>query len=200
MYVLGRKCIGLFHTIVANLVVKMIRFIPPLQRVYRRWDTLWWRSVSGWTVIELVLVTAIAGIMVAVAMIQFGTLARNAKDAALQGLAGAYSGQLVIAIKDLKRLPTGGGSLGLCVPSGPSNRFRDCVYGRVPNPTLPGFTRSTYNNAANRFNICSDTNAAACTNALTAAGCGSSSERFIRVTYTPATGRLNILGPFNCLN
>jgi prepilin-type N-terminal cleavage/methylation domain-containing protein len=157
-----------------------------------------WREERGWTLVELALVIVILGLMAAVSMVQFGNITRDAKDATLQGLAGAYGAQLVIAVKNIKGLPTGGGSLGACIPTGTSNRFQNCVYSMVPNPTYPGFTRSAYNNGANRFNICSDTNTAACTNALTAGGCGSTSERFIRVTYSPATGALTIAGPFNC--
>jgi type II secretory pathway pseudopilin PulG len=156
------------------------------------------RSEAGWTLVELVVVIVVTGILTSAVMVQFGNIRRDAKDATLRGLGGAYGGQLVVAVNNIKGLPTGGGSLGVCRPTGNSNRFRDCVYSMVPNPTAPGFTRSTYNNGGNRFNICSDTNTAACTNALTAGGCGSTSERFVRVTYSPVTGAVTIAGPFNC--
>ncbi len=158
---------------------------------------LWWKE-EGWTLIELVMVILILGILTAVGMVRFNNIIRDTKDASLRGLAGAYGVQLVIAVNSIKGLPTGGGTLGACRPAGASNRFRDCVYSMIPNPTVPGVTRSAYNNAGNRFNICSDTNAAACTNAVIAGGCGSTSERFVRVTYNPVTGGLTIAGPFNC--
>jgi prepilin-type N-terminal cleavage/methylation domain-containing protein len=162
-----------------------------------------WRMETGWTLIELVVVILILGILATVTMVQISSLGRDAKDATLRGLAGAYGGQLVVAVNNIKGLPTGGGSLGVCRPTGISNRFRDCVYSMVPNPAPRGFTRSAYNNGNNRFIICSDTNTTACTvggpvGAPTANGCGSTSERFVQVRYIPATGALTITGPFNC--
>jgi hypothetical protein len=41
-------------------------------------------------------------------MIQFGNVTRDAKDASLQGMAGAYGAQLAIAVNNIKGLPTGG--------------------------------------------------------------------------------------------
>jgi prepilin-type N-terminal cleavage/methylation domain-containing protein len=157
------------------------------------------RSQGGFTLIELVLVVVVLGIIATVAVIRFSNITRDAKDAALRGLAGAYGGQLAVAISRIGARPTGGATLGNCLPApGTSNRFIDCVYGLVPNPTATRITRSTYNAGANRFNICTDTNAIACTNALIAGGCGSTTQRFVRVTYTPATGALTIFPPANC--
>lgn len=159
------------------------------------------RSQGGFTLIELVWVIVVLGIMTAVATIRFSNITRDAKDAALRGLAGAYGGQLAVAISRIKGRPTGGATLGNCLPApGTSNRFIDCVYTLVPNPTAAGITRSTYNTGANRFNICTDTNTTACTNALTAGGCGSTSQRFVRVTYTPATGALTVSPPAFCVS
>ncbi len=159
------------------------------------------KNESGFTLIELVLIIVVLGILGAVAMIQFGTITTDAKDASLTGLAGAYGGQLAIAVNTLRGLPTGGGGTtpgGDDGCGGGETAFEDCVYFDVPNPTTNGITRSTYDAAANAFNICSDTDAVACTNAAVAGGCGSTAERFVRVTYTPATGALTIAAPAAC--
>ena len=162
------------------------------------------KNESGFTLIELVLVIVVLGIMTAVAMVQFGNITRDAKDASLQGLAGAYGAQLAIAVNNVKGLPTGGAAVGTCLPApGTSTRFIDCVYNMVPNPTSTGITRSAYDTANDRFIICSDTDTTACTvggtvAAPTANGCGSTSERFVQVAYTPATGAVTISTPAAC--
>lgn len=157
------------------------------------------RSEAGFTLIELVLIIIVLGILGAVAMVQFGNITTNAKDASLQGLASAYSAQLAIAVNNVRGLPTGGATVGTCLPSpGTSDRFIDCVYSTVPNPTATGITRSTYDTAANAFNICSDTDTTACSNANPPGACGSTAERFVRVTYTPGTGALTISAPGAC--
>ncbi len=157
------------------------------------------KNQAGFTLIELVLVIIVLGILTAVAMIQFGNITQDAKDASLQGLAGAYGAQLAIAVNSVRGLPTGGVSSGTCLPApGTSTAFVDCVYNMVPNPTATGITRSTYDTANNRFNICSDTDTTSCGNAVPATGCGSTSERYVTVTYTPATGALTISTPAFC--
>jgi prepilin-type N-terminal cleavage/methylation domain-containing protein len=156
-------------------------------------------SQAGFTLIELVIVIVVLGILGAVAMIQFGTVTQDAKDSALKGLAGAYAGQLAIAVNTVKGLPlTGGTGGGVCTTT---RTFGDCVYGMVPNPTSTGITRSTYTVGSNEFVICSDTDATACTWAAAptgAGGCGSVAERFVRVTYAPATGAVTIAAPAFC--
>jgi len=151
------------------------------------------RSQAGFTLIELVIVIVVLGILGAVAMIQFGTITQDAKDASLKGMAGAYSAQLAIAVNTVKTLPTGGATSGAC---GTSVKFIDCVYSLIPNPTPTGFSRSTYDTANNRFNICTGTTT--CTNAIPAATCGSTADRFVTVTYTPATGAMTIAAPGSC--
>lgn len=157
------------------------------------------KNQSGFTLIELVIVIVVLGILGAVAMIQFGNVTRDAKDASLQGMAGAYGAQLAIAVNNIKGLPTGGaGGAPACLPApGTSTIFEDCVYEMVPNPTTPNIQRSLYLAAADAFNICSG--AAVCGTANPPAGtCTSTTERFVRVTYTSATGALTISAPANC--
>jgi prepilin-type N-terminal cleavage/methylation domain-containing protein len=155
------------------------------------------KNQSGFTLIELVIVIVVLGILGAVAMIQFGNITQNARDASLQGMAGAYGAQLAIAVNSVGGLPTGGATVAACLPApGTSTRFVDCVYNMVPNPTSTSIQRSTYDAAANAFNICSG--AATCSNLSPATLCTSTSERFVRVTYTAATGALTIAAPANC--
>lgn len=153
------------------------------------------KNQSGFTLIELVIVIVVLGILGAVAMIQFGNITTDAKDASLRGMAGAYGAQLAIAVNTLTGLPiTGGTGAGVCTTT---RTFGDCVYGQVPNPTTPNIQRSTYLAASDAFNICSG--AAVCGTANPPAGtCTSTTERFVRVTYTPATGALTISAPANC--
>lgn len=159
------------------------------------------KSSAGFTLIELVLVIIVLGILGAVAMIQFGNITQDARDASLRGMAGAYGAQLAIAVNTLRALPSGGGGTTAGADDGCAageTAFEDCVYFDVPNPTADGINRSTYDTGNNRFNICTDTNATACSNAIPAANCGATTERFVTVTYTPATGALTIAAPANC--
>jgi prepilin-type N-terminal cleavage/methylation domain-containing protein len=155
------------------------------------------KSQSGFTLIELVIVIVVLGILGAVAMIQFGNITQDAKDASLRGMAGAYGAQLAIGVNTVKALPSEGATVGAC---GASTRFVDCVYSLVPNATATGITRSAYDDtvAPDAFNICSDTDAVACGTANPATGCGSTAERFVRVTYNGTTGALTIAAPAFC--
>lgn len=154
------------------------------------------RSESGFTLIELVLIIVILGILGAVATIQFGNIIQDSKDAAVQGTAGSVSAQLATAINNAKALPdlTAGDTNCNTATTG-DNSFKNRVYncltfsGKVFKDSTLTLTATT---AA--FNVCTG---AACTGA-TGTSCGSTSERFIRVTYTSASGALTFTSPAAC--
>ncbi len=113
------------------------------------------KNQSGFTLIELVLIIVVLGILAAVAMVQFGNITTDAKNAALDGAVGPYSAQLAIAINNVRALPTGGVTVGTCLPSpGTSTAFVDCVYNMVLH-TGTGVTRGAWAAANNSFAICS---------------------------------------------
>ncbi len=61
---------------------------------------------KGFTLIELVLVIVVLGILAGFATIQFGTIVKDAKKAALDGAKSPYVAQLALAINTLKAVPT----------------------------------------------------------------------------------------------
>lgn len=153
------------------------------------------RSEAGFTLIELVLIIVILGILGAVATIQFGNIIRDSKDSAVVGGAASASAQVAIGINAAKTLPTATAGTGACnTGTGGDNSFNDRVYsclsftggvfkGSLENPTT-----------TNNFNICTG---AVCAG-TTGTGCGSTSERFVRVTYTATTGALSVTSPAAC--
>lgn len=153
------------------------------------------KNEKGFTLIELVLIIVILGILGAVATIQFGNIIRDAKDSSVVGGAASASAQLAVAINAAKALPTATAGAGACnTGTGGDNSFNDRVYsclsftggvfkGALENPTT-----------TNNFNICTG---AACAGA-TGTGCGSTTERFVRVTYTATTGGLAVTSSAAC--
>ena len=149
------------------------------------------RNEMGFTLIELVIVIVVLGILAAVITIQFGTVVQDSKDAAVQGLASTTSAQLALAINTLKALPTGGAA----------GTFKTNVHDTM---TATGKASiSAYDGANDRFAVCTLSGAGPCTiggtlAAPTAASCGSTTDRFIQVAYTSATGALAFTGPLSC--
>ncbi|MBI3595849.1 MAG: type II secretion system protein [Nitrospirae bacterium] len=153
------------------------------------------KNEKGFTLIELVLIIVILGILGAVATVQFGNIIRDSKDSSVVGGAASASAQLAIGINAAKTLPTATAGTGNCnTGTGGDNSFNDRVYsclsftggvfkGGLENPTT-----------TNNFNICTG---AACAGA-TGTGCGSITERFVRVTYTSTTGALAVTSPTGC--
>lgn len=155
------------------------------------------RSESGFTLIELVLIIVVLGVLAAVATIQFGNIIQDSKDAAVQGATGSVSAQLATAINNAKALPDLTAGTGSCnTATTGDNSFNNRVYsclifsGKVfKDSSAPTLTATTAS-----FNICTG---AACTG-TTGTGCGSTSERFIRITYTSASGALTFTTPAAC--
>jgi type II secretory pathway pseudopilin PulG len=63
------------------------------------------KNESGFTLIEVVLIIIVLGVLAAVAMVQFGTIADDSKQAALDGAFGSFNTQLALAVNTLKGLP-----------------------------------------------------------------------------------------------
>ena len=144
------------------------------------------RDDKGITLIEIVLIIVILGIVAAVALIQFGNIFNDAKDASLQGGFGYVNTQLIIAVNKLKGLPT--------APNGnpPGGTFRREVYNNLEFSS--GLSKASIS--------CDGTD---CTFELRTNNCaGSGAERKITVTYNGPTnlgspGRLSITaGPETC--
>lgn len=152
------------------------------------------KNEKGFTLIELVLTIVVLGILAAFATIQFGNVISSSRDAALQGASGTVGAQLAVAINDLKALPTIAAPTGaLCVTGAAGSaafgdRVRNCI------STTGSVFLSPINAGNNGFNICTG---GACTNAVPAGSCGSTSERFMTVTYA-ANGTLTYGALTNC--
>ncbi|HTN44354.1 MAG TPA: type II secretion system protein [Nitrospiria bacterium] len=140
------------------------------------------RNERGFTLIELVLIIVILGVLAAVAMVQFGNVTTDAKDAALQGAFGAASAQLAIAVNTAKGLPAAANAA--------SPDFGTEVYGKLLYST--GISKANIACAANN-----------CTFDLRTNACVVGVDRKITVTYNgPASatpGLINITaGPTTC--
>lgn len=149
------------------------------------------KNEKGFTLIELVLVIMVLGILAAVATVQFGQLVQDSKDASVTGIAAVTNAQLAVAIAKNKALPTGGAA----------GTFKVDVHDNIA--TTGKFSISAYDGALDRFAVCSLSGAGPCTiggtiAAPTAAACGSTSDRFVQVSYTPATGALAFSNPASC--
>lgn len=151
------------------------------------------KNEKGFTLIELVLTIVVLGVLAAFATIQFGTITTTSRDAALQGASGAVGAQLAVAINDLRGLPTIAAPAGApCVTGAGSATFADRVRNCI---SMTGNVFISPINAGNNgFNICTG---GACTNAIPAGSCGSTSERYMTVTYA-ATGTLTFSATAAC--
>ena len=141
------------------------------------------KSEQGFTLIELVLIIVILGILGAVAVVQFGTVITDAKNAAIDGAFGSYSAQLALAINTLKALPTGG----------VGGTFQTEVYDKV-TISGSGVVRSALTVAANTFGICGGSTD--CTDGAPPTCTGT--HRGAQVTYTPATGAITLGAKADC--
>lgn len=144
------------------------------------------KNEKGFTLIELVLIIVILGILAAVATIQFGNIIENSKDSAVQGAAGSYNASLAVAVNTLKALPTGGAT----------GTFQSEVFAKT---TLSGtgVVVSSWDGTNNDFDICSG--GTTCTHTHgSGPACGSTSHRYVNVTYNPVTGALTIGAPTGC--
>jgi MSHA pilin protein MshA len=141
------------------------------------------KNQSGFTLIELVLIIIILGVLAAVAMVQFGTLPTEAKDAALQGAFASANTQLAIAVSKAKGLPA---AANAATPD-----FGTEVYGKLAFST--GLSKAAIACAGTDCNFDLRTNT-----------CVVGTDRKITVTYNGPThpttpGLLSITaGPVTC--
>ena len=150
------------------------------------------KNEKGFTLIELVLIIVILGVLAAVATIQFGGILTDAKDSAVQGAAGSVNAQLALGINSIQALPDIAAGGAACVTDGSSSTYEDTVYNCI---TVSGDVTKSPLDATNAiFNICSG---GLCSVADPPA-CDPGTERFVRITYTPATGALTITAPAAC--
>ncbi len=151
------------------------------------------KNEKGFTLIELVLIIVVLGVLSAVATMQFGSVIGDSKDAAVEGAAGSVNAQLALAVNTLKALPSTGTGAGT---------FGDEVHAKL---TISGsnISKSAYIGADDRFAICTLSAAGPCvlagtTGSPTVSACGSTSDKFVQVSYTAGTGALAITAPAAC--
>ena len=165
------------------------------------------KNQSGFTLIELVLIIVVLGILAAVAMVQFGNIVGDAKNAALDGAVGPYSAQLALSVNTLRSLPTAGAaSANPCgLGAGTSQTAVDCIYDLV---AISGSgvlaSAADVTGVSLSFALCTYTTctcpAGDCGTALvpTAIVCGGATNRYVVVEYAAATGALTTSAKGNC--
>lgn len=165
------------------------------------------RNEKGFTLIELVLIIIVLGLLAAVAIVQFGTITTDARNAALQGAVGPYSAQLAIAVNTIRGLPTGGGdAVDTGCGVGVSTTFEDCVYFDVLL-TGSGLVLGSYVAANNSFAICTGTAACgtapnilangAAPGALGGGACAAP-DRYVVLDYQTGTGAIFVSATAAC--
>jgi MSHA pilin protein MshA len=115
------------------------------------------KNEKGFTLIELVLIIIVLGILSAVAIVQFGTLSRDARDAAIDGVFGALQSQLAISVGECRAYPTeAAGDGDVCDASAGdlSGDFNSSVRARVAaglsgDVSLSAYTVGIDDNATN---------------------------------------------------
>lgn len=168
------------------------------------------KNQKGFTLIELVIVIVVLGLLAAAAVVQFGTITTDARNASLQGAAAPYHAQLAIGVNALGGLPAAGGGTtagtddGCAV--GANGSAEDCIYFDVVHSGA-GITRSNFVAASNTWALCSGTNACgtpadlatngAAPGALTGGACGAP-DRYIVLDYQPGTGAIFVSATAAC--
>lgn len=164
------------------------------------------RNEKGFTLIELVLIIIVLGLLAAVAIVQFGTITTDARNASLQGAVGPYSAQLAIAVNTVRGLPITGGNGVDNGCGGANTMFEDCVYFDVIH-TGSGITRGAYQGATDSFALCTGT--AACGDAPNLASNGiapgalvggacAAPDRYIVLDYQAGSGAIFVSNTATC--
>lgn len=114
------------------------------------------RSEGGFTLIELVLILVILGILGAVAIVQFGTLNVDARDAAVDGGYGSTQSALAIAVGICRSFPAVASGAGTCdsATNDFAGDFASMVVGRI---NFAGGLAVDYAPATGVLTICSGT-------------------------------------------
>ena len=166
---------------------------------------------KGFTLIELVIVIVVLGLLAAAAVVQFGAITTDARNAALQGASAPYHAQLAVAVNTIRGLPVSGGGATPgtddgCT-AGANGSGEDCIFFRVVHSGT-GITRNaTYVAASDTWALCTGTNACgqpanlaangAAPAALTGGGCVAP-DRYIVLDYQPVTGAIFVSATAAC--
>ncbi|HUK55950.1 MAG TPA: type II secretion system protein [Nitrospiria bacterium] len=142
------------------------------------------KNEKGFTLIELVLIIVILGILGAVAMVQFGTILTDSKNAAIDGTFGQFNAQLALAINSLKALPT----------TGAAGTFYSNVFTLVSLSGSGVVTSAFSGGSPDTFGICAGGNLT-CNAAATSCG---GSGRGAQASYNGLTGALTLATKTNC--
>jgi MSHA pilin protein MshA len=139
------------------------------------------KNEKGFTLIELVLIIIVLGILSAVAIVQFGSLSRDARDATIDGVFGALQSQLAISVGECRAYPTeaaGDGDVCDATASDFTGDFGSSVRDRVNSGLTGDVSMSAYT-------VGIDDNA---TNGTVVICSGDASGRKATATYTVASG------------